>query len=251
MPDNTAESWGAFLLQIAEEAKHDAGQHGTGLVLHECLKDLAVVATAYAGRLGIEKGAIVPMPETKQVGFVDLLMGDTVAAPVSDPATLARLAALEDRIVTLPPVEQVLPAWLLETLRTLDERVTALENAEQRQFVTPSQAFTVEPVLIVDDDPTAWDSIDRARTALRSMVVRQHRDRAGIRQKVLDRVTALARQPGLHDDSTALAELRQHEARAQELAEIDAIAGVKLDEIAALDDLELARLYDASKGWPS
>ena len=110
-------------------------------------------------------------------------------------------------------------------------------------------SLRLDPAVILDDDRTAWDSIDRARAALRSMVIRKHRDMTMIRQRVLERVAALARQPVRTSDENA--ELGQHEARAHELAEIDAIAGVKLDEIAGLDDLELARLFDVEKGWPS
>jgi len=250
MPDNTAESWGAALLQLAAEAEHDAGEHDTGLALHVTLTDLSQIARAYAGRLvdtthtgkviepareslplipelawPTEEAPAVPLPGG--VGFVDLLIG----AEISPAATL--------------------PDWLADTLRDLDARLTALENRANFDTVAPAALFGLDPVPLADDDRSAWDSIDRARAALRGMVIREHRSRASIRQKVLERVTALARTPDVASDAALSAELRQHEGRAQELAEIDAIAGVKLDEIAGLDDLDLARLFDVGKGWPS
>lgn len=236
MPDNTAESWGAFLLKLADEAEHDAGEHDTALSLHVTLKDLANVARAYVDRLGVERTGKVNAPPAT-VGFVDLLLGaETPASPAAVPFEL--------------------PEWLLDAINLmrkkiddLETRVTDLENNQQKQTVDVS-SLRLDPVAdVLDDDRTAWDSIDRARAALRGMVIRKHRDMTRIRQRVLERVAALARQPERSSDENA--ELIQHEARSHELAEIDAIAGVKLDEIAALDDLELARLFDVEKGWPS
>jgi hypothetical protein len=235
MPDNNAESWGAFLLKLADEAEHDAGEHDTALSLHVTLKDLANVARAYVDRLGVERtGKVTAPPAT--VGFTDLLMGAEI--PVS------------------PAVPFELPDWLLDAINLmrkkiedLEVRVTDLENNQQKQTVDVSSLRLDPAAAAIDDDRTAWDSIDRARAALRGMVIRKHRDMTRIRQRVLDRVTALAKQVVRTSDENA--ELNQHEARSHELAEIDAIAGVKLDEIAALDDLELARLFDVEKGWPS
>lgn len=245
MPDNNAESWGAFLLKVADEAEHDAGEHDTSLALHVTLKDLANIARAYVDRLGVERTGKVSAPAT--VGLIGLLTGDEIPASpeiFGVSALTETVNALSEKVAHLGE----LPDWLLATIKDLDARLTALEARAQFNTVDVS-SLRLDPVVVLDDDRTAWDSIDRARAALRGMIIRKHRDMTQIRQKVLDRVTALARQPERDNDEKA--ELGQHEARAHELAEIDAIAGVKLDEIAGLDDLELARLFDVDKGWPS
>lgn len=255
MPDNNAASWGAFLLKVADEAEHDAGQHDTALALHVTLKDFANVARAYVDRLGVERTGKMAEPATA-VGFVDLPPGDQ--APPASPEVFG-VSALSETVEALS--EKVarlgeLPDWLLDAINLmrkkiedLEARVTDLENNQQKRTVDVSSLRLDPAAVFVDDDRTAWDSIDRARAALRGMVIRKHRDLTAIRQRVLARVTALARQPERSNDEKA--ELTQHEARAHELAEIDAIAGVKLDEIAGLDDLELARLFNVEKGWPS
>lgn len=56
MPDNNAESWGAFLRSVADEADHDADQHDTALALNGQLKDLALSLRAWANTMqGVPK----------------------------------------------------------------------------------------------------------------------------------------------------------------------------------------------------
>lgn len=229
MPDNTAESWASALLALADEAAGDAKQRDTSLALTVTLNDLSAILRSYAGRLDVERLPVAP-----------------------DESDAARLQGAQAApAVPVPAPVTDLPDRLAAALRDLDERVAALEARANFTVITPAPAFAPNTVLVIDDDPGAWDSIERARAALRSMVVREHGDRARIRQSILERVAALARTPDLATNSAAQAELRQHEHRAQELAEIDAIAGVKMDQIAALDDLELARTFNVKDGWPS
>lgn len=267
MPDNTNTDWGAHLLRLADEAEHDAGEHDSSLVLAETLKDLAHVARAYAGRLGVERtGKVREVATADGVGFVDMLLGAEIPPHGADIESLrTAVAELRQRVDLAPSASMAdaappaeLPEWLLSTLANHHERMVALEarvtDLEARaQFGTVAPGlWSLDPVdTVVDEDRDQWDSIVRARAALRGMVVREHRDRSAIRQKVLERVASLARRPDIGSDAAANAELRQHEARAQELAEIDVIVGVKLDEIAALDDLEIARSYNTKEGWPS
>lgn len=258
MPDNTADSWGQALLKLADEAEHDAGEHDTSLALHSVLADLAAVARSYAGRLDVERSPAVaaglPTPAMSEViDRVALQTHDTLEAP-DYAAVIERLAKLENPALIATnagvPIAQ-LPEWLAAALKDLSDRIAALEARANFTTVAPSPVYANDALEVYDDDPSAWDNIDRARNALRRMVMRQHRERAGIRQKILERVSSLARLPDIASNGALQAELRQHEARADELATIDAVCGVKLDEIAGLDDLEVARSYDASKGWPS
>lgn len=239
--NNTATDWHKFLASLADEAARDADATAPEFALHGVLHDLSLVARAYASRLDVERGR-EGANELKQ------------SAPVSDDQLVTDRVSAEPSAEPVSP--SVLPGWLLETLATMGKeieelrrRVEYLENNQQKSVVTPSMPYALNEAEIYDEDRSAWNTVDRARAALRGMLAREHQQRARIRQTVLLRVTALANQPG---DLTAdeKAELRQHQVRAEELAQIDAICGVKLDEIAGTDDLLMLREFDVKKGWP-
>lgn len=267
--DNTEAAWGEALLKLAEEAKSDAAQRDSGLVLAQTLDDLSRVLVSYASRLGVEK-----LPE-RAVGIAEDLLGGPDELSERDQAVLenierlttpptlpwstaleARLAALEARPA---PEPFDLPGWVRETLQSHHERISALEalvgdlvemveaNANRTE-VTLSAPFTPEAPLDPDDfNPEAWGSIDRAREALSRRVWREHKKRAALRQTVLNDVIALSSLEELSDDDEA--RLRQHRERAEVLSQNDIVVGVKLDQIAALDSLDDARIYDPAAGW--
>lgn len=242
--NNTARDWKKFLGELAAEAARDADATPREMALHNVLHDLHLVAMAYAERLDVERGEDV---EGADDNLKQLVPGED-AQLVTDPKPAASDAG--------PVSPSVLPDWLLETLRNMGEeiellkaRVLALESEQQRTMIVPAPQYAVDEISVIDEDRSAWNSVDRARGALRGMIGREHQKRARIRQAILARVTMLATQPGeLSSDERA--ELRQHQDRAAELAEIDAIAGVKLDEIAGIDDLLALREYDHLDGWP-
>lgn len=248
---NTATDWHKFLMDLAMEANGDAATTDPQLTLHGVLTDLALVAKAYAGRLDVERGG--------EAATLDDVSAVCYRAPPSDDLTdlMSRIVMLE-ALASAPSVESALPDWLNEVLgslanriEALEQRVTDLENNQQKTAISPMSPFALEAADVIDDNPDAWDNIDRARIALRSMVIRTYRQRVATRQRILDRVTYLARMP--ERDSEANAELAQHEARAKEFGEIDVLAQVKADEIAGIDDLDVAREYAErflNKGWP-
>lgn len=236
--DGNAETWQAFLEALADEAQNDASATDVQFALHNTLRDLSLVARAYATRIAMDRGTEVKQP----------------AAAVA-PAEPTLEAGLEAPLGGAAPEAQI-PGWLLDALAdannrigALEARVEALEQNQQLNFITPDRAYLVEAEN-EDIDPAAWDNIDRARAALRGIVAREHRRLTQVRQQLLSRVVSLAREPERNSEIDA--EIRQHETRAQELGETDAIAGRKMDEIAAIDDLDQARDYAtvAREGWP-
>lgn len=240
---NTARDWRKFLSDLADEATRDAKATSEDLALHNVLHDLSLVAKAYAERLDISRGDDVA---DESEDNLKQLAPERAVQLVTD----AHSAALAG-----PVSPSVLPGWLLETLRQMGEeierlkdRVFALENQQQISTIVPVAQYAIDDINIVDEDRSAWNSVDRARAALRGMISREHQKRARIRQTILSRVTMLAGQREISSDERA--ELQQHQDRAAELGEIDAIAGVKLDEIAGIDDLLVLREYDEKKGWP-
>lgn len=250
---NTATDWFAFLESLAEEAKRDADATPKEFALHGVLADLSLVACAYAGRLDVERGKaaaaapsyVVPEPADEWASTAQEAMDAQIEAQGAQPPTTPAPLAYDWIVDAL--------ALQAKRIAELEDRVLLLENNQQRDVIDPAPLFEIDrPDAPIDDNPDAWDSIDRGRLALRSMVAREHRSRAQIRQKILDRVVSIARTPGLNEDSALQAELRQHQARAEELGQIDTIAAVKIDEIAGLDDLDAARDYAAKvkKGWP-
>jgi hypothetical protein len=234
--DNTASSWFDFLQQLAAEADRDAAATDTRFALHGVLTDLAHVARAYSGRLELER---TPAPEQS-------VEADAGVGLVADPAVAE--GAIPDGPVS--PSEP--PDWLLSAFQNLAARVEDLEGRvsvlEQSRTSIPVGAFGLLETEVFDEDRTAWNSVTRARAALRGMIGREHKARAAARQAILARVVALALAPD--NDSETQAEIRQHQQRADELATIDAIAGVKVDEVEAIDDLLALREYDVKKGWP-
>lgn len=246
--DNDAVSWRAYLLDLADEALLDAGAIDPRFKLHVILNDLASVAIAYAGRIEIDRGNEVrqPVEAASSAEPHEAPLGGSAPTLGEQPDWLSDiLNLLRNKIATLEERCDSLEALCM----ALDARIDTLERNQQLNVITPASAYLIESEND-DIDPAAWDNIDRARAALRGMVAREHRQRAAIRQQVLARVTALARSP--ERDAEIDAELRQHELRAQELGEIDAIAGAKMDEIAGLDGLDDARDYVAKvrAGWP-
>lgn len=241
--DNTAKSWGEFLQSLADEAARDAASLRPDLALHGILNDLSLVARAYVERVNLERGNDVKRS-------AEVPVAEAPATPLEAPLDVGE------------PVARKPDGWLLDTLADMHNRFGALEarieSLEARvDYLERNQKLTsVAPVAYliesenVDEDPAVWDSIDRARAALRGMVAREHRERAASRQRILERVASLAGSP--ERDSSIDAEIRQHQARADELGKIDAIAGGKMDEIAGLLDLAAARAYvgDVKKGWP-
>lgn len=241
---NTARDWRSFLVELAAEAARDADSTPAEYALHDVLHDLSLVAAAYSERLDVlrgEEGAAEAEGELKQLvpGETGQLVTDVPpAAPTAGPVSPSEL-----------------PDWLLETLRNMGAeiddlrvRVAALELNAQKTVITPAPQYAVDEVGIFDEDSSAWNSVGRARSALRGMIGREHQQRARIRQAILARVTALAMQQDLDADERA--ELAQHRDRADELATIDAIAATKIDEVEGIDDLEVLRTYNARGGWP-
>ncbi len=262
--DNTASSWFDFLTQLSEEAKRDSETLDPRFALHGILADLSNVAAAYAGRLETEQRQDLSRP----VDGADPLLV-TEPAPVAPAAEPVSPSETSDRPVettftgdqpmdaspqVLPPTEAAIPGWLLDALadmarriEELEARVTQLEQ-KPRDYVSVKDPYQLDLIDVIDEDRTAWNSVDRARAALRGMIMREHRRLSASRQAILSRLAALALDPDR--DGLVGAELRQHRDRAQELASIDAIMGVKLDEIAGNDDLLALREYDPLKGWP-
>jgi|694.fasta_scaffold00779_32 hypothetical protein len=237
---NTSRDWKLFLQELAAEAVRDADTTPPEMALHNVLHDLSLVARAYAGRLDdVERGS----------GDDDLkqLVPDEASQLVTDAPSATPVG---------PVSPSELPDWLLETIRSMSDeiealkvRLSALEGQAQISSIVPTETYRVDELTIFDEDRSAWNSVERARSALRGMIGREHQKRTRIRQAILARVTMLTALPGeLTSDERA--ELRQHQDRAAELGEIDAIAGVKLDEIAGIDDLVTLREYDPIKGWP-
>lgn len=240
---NTARDWRSFLVELAAEAARDADSTPAEYALHDVLHDLSLVAAAYSERLDVlrgEEGAAEGESELKQ------LVPEGTAQLVTDVPVAASAG---------PVSPSVLPDWLLETLRnmgneieSLRSRVSALEDNAQKQIITPAPLYAVDEVGIFDEDRMAWNSVGRARSALRGMIGREHQQRARIRQTILARVTSLAMQQELTADERA--ELAQHRDRADELATIDAIAASKIGEVEGIDDLLVLREYDTRGGWP-
>jgi len=240
---NTARDWRSFLVELAAEAARDADSTPVEYALHDVLHDLSLVAAAYSERLDTlrgEEGAADGESELKQ-----LVPGET-GQLVTDVPTAAQAG---------PVSPSELPDWLLETLRSmgaeiddLKARVSELELNAQKASIIPAPQYAVDEVGIYDEDRSAWNSVGRARSALRGMIGREHQQRARIRQTILARVTMLATQQELTQDEKA--ELRQHQDRADELATIDAIAATKIDEVEGIDDLLALREYDTRGGWP-
>lgn len=232
--DNTATAWGDYLLSLADEAAKDALSTDESLALHGVLRDLALVASAYAGRLGVERGG------NASAAADDAAVTSTVAADAIKGPAVADTRWIEENF-----------AMMRKRIDALEERVAWLEDNQNRASVTIPPALSINPDAPIDDNPAAWDNITRARAALQSMIARKHSQLSRIRQTLLTRVTSLARDPARDSDGDA--ELRQHEARAEELGQIDAIAARKLDEIAGLDDLDAARAFagvGVDAGWP-
>lgn len=232
--DNTATSWHEFLVSLATEAKRDADATDVRFALHGVLNDLANVALAYANRLELERGNDLKQPAPAE----HLVTASAGAAPSAGPASPSEL-----------------PGWLLETLQSmglriegLEARVAYLEENANKTTIAPSPPFSYDAIDVIDEDRSAWNTVDRARSALRGMIMREHRQRAASRQAILSRIASLALDPD--KDGMVAAEIRQHQMRADELATIDAVAGVMLDEISAIDDLLTLREYNVRKGWP-
>jgi hypothetical protein len=241
---NTARDWRSFLVELAAEAARDADSTPAEYALHDVLHDLSLVAAAYSERLDVlrgEEGAAENEDELKQLvpeGTVQLVTDVPLAAATAGPVSPSEL-----------------PDWLLETLRSmgneiesLRSRVAALEDNAQKQTITPAPQYALDEVGIFDEDRMAWNSVGRARSALRGMIGREHQQRARIRQAILARVTSLAMRQELDADERA--ELAQHRDRADELATIDAIAASKIGEVEGIDDLLVLREYDTRAGWP-
>lgn len=178
------------------------------------------------------------------------------------------LAPILGRIETLEgapvPVLEI-PPWILDTFNAHHERISvlearleqalatidALQRTQQRDTIAIPETLLVEDVLTSDDlRPEAWGSIERARTALSKRIVKKHRDLTVVRQSVLSAIAALAN-PAIELTDDEVAEMAQHRARSERLAEIDIVRDRKLDEVAGLDDLEAARGYDVDAGWPA
>lgn len=195
-------------------------------------------------------------------------------APPFDPSVIHEMiGVLANRIGALesaPAAEAAdLPGWIRATLQEHHDRITSLEealaqyaaaldNAVERiaawlenniglDTVTLASSFIETPHNPDDYNPDAWGSIERARAALSTQVHRAHARQARLRQSVLNAVMNLTDAPDLSDDDRA--QLAQHKARADRLDQIDVIRDSKLDEIAALDDLDAAKAYRADEGW--
>lgn len=245
--DNTSFAWSDAIRAMRDEAKADAAQRDSSTQLSVILDDLSRVLDAYATRLdGVERVDGTSSAVAEQENLADEF---DAGAPQSLPPASEQTGAAE------------IPDWLIETLNAHHERISALEDRindleENAQLtnVSVSAPFMAEtPEDPADYRPESWGSIERARQALSNRVRREHSRRAAIRQTVLNAVTDLA----TRQDSDPLsfseddrAQLRQQRARSDRLSKIDLIRDVKLDEIGALDDLEIARAYEAEQGWP-
>lgn len=260
--DNTASGWHDFLRSLAQEAERDAGALDARFTLHGVLSDLANVARAYAGRLEIERGRDDEIRRATNELSQLVTAGASVTAtvePASPSGVSGRspdtIAFQAPPLVAPPALPAELPDWLMSAIADMAERISKLEarvaelEAAPRQYVPITPQFAHDVVDVIDEDRTAWNTVDRARSALRGMVMREHRRLSASRQAILSRVASLMID-AKDGDTLVSAELRQHKDRAEELANIDAIMGVKLDEIAGIDDLLALREYDPLRGWP-
>lgn len=275
--NNTPDAWSDALRALADEARADAAARDSATVLAEILDDLSRVLDAYVVRLdGVERSVKVAALETTALTGLEK-QAEQIEQEAEIPAIVEHIAAtmavadmdaLTARIAALEARNTDLPGWIRSVLEDhhdrlvavenavvdLQDRITLLENSAQlTQVDVPQEMIAEQPIDPLDFRPEAWGSIERARQALSNRVHREHRKRATVRQTVLNAVTALAIQqnadPATFSEDDR-AQLRQHQERANILAEIDVVRDVKLDEIAALDDLEIARAYEAEGGWP-
>lgn len=237
--NNTAKEWGEFLLSLAEEATRDASVTDEQFALHGVLRDLALVSTAYAERLGVTERAPIELKQS--------------AEATAEPALVTPAPEVAAHTVAGPssPADQ-LPGWLLETLSSHHERIAALEaRVDELERNQQKQTASAASLMFDPFDPIlprdAWNSIDQARAALRLMVDRELKARTKARQIVLRRVAALA--VGQRD-ALVDAELRQHQERARELERLELCAAQTIDRIAGIDDLDVLRLLNVTDGWP-
>ncbi len=187
-------------------------------------------------------------PEQREsLGFateadLDLLRDDLLAAfEVRTQFLEQRFAALERRVADLEarPTPPDL-SDILNRLAAMEARGAAIQT---RALVQETDFSLAEG----DLDPGSWPSLAKAQKALTTLVRREHAARTTSRQRVLERVHELSQIVSRSEDEEF--ELVGHRARVQEFGDLDAALGRKLDEVAALGDLEAGQTYDVTAGW--
>lgn len=244
-----SKSWLEFLKALAAEAARDAESIEPSMALHGVLRDLSNVALAYAGRIDLIRGEEIKLSLLAEVGDSERLVNDPVAAESEGPVSPSVLPSqqTETKTENEGPAYEARIAALEYALSELALRVEDLERNQNKVSITPTPPFAMDDEQINEDRAT-WNSVDSARAALRALVNREHKERSASRQAILARIASLA---SVRDPDEALrAEIVQHQARAEEFGSIDVIRDVKLDEIAAIDDLLELREFNEKKGWP-
>lgn len=138
---------------------------------------------------------------------------------------------------------------------TLRGWAATIDPGVMRRFEAAEAARVADPVIDETPEeaalnPANWASIEQARVGLRALVRREYMARSGMRQVHLVRVIALLKMAPDERPVDYALELEAHENAAERLATLDVARDAKLDWIEGNDDLEAARAYDASAGWP-
>ena len=179
------------------------------------------------------------MPDNTEQSWSDALLALSEEAK----SDAAQYGTAERLNVQLLDLSGTLRAWA----GTIDPGVMRrFEAAQAAQAASVIDETPEEAVL----NPANWASIEQARVGLRALVRREYMARSGMRQVHLVRVIALLKMAPDERPVDYALELEAHENAAERLATLDVARDAKLDWIEGNDDLDAARAYDASAGWP-
>jgi len=177
------------------------------------------------------------MPDNTEQSWSDALLA--LSEEAKEDAT--QYGTSERLNVQLSDLSLTLRGWAA----TIDANV--MRRFEAAQQAAPVADETIEEAAL---NPANWASIEQARAGLRALVRREYQNRSGMRQVHLVRVIALLKMAPDERPVDYALELEAHENAAERLATLDVARDAKLDWIEGNDDLDAARAYDASAGWP-